>query len=583
MPSLKVFLTACLQLSGRRSSAPCEPSEETERACSLKRPPTAQEVADYAEGVYRAAIGRETWITRKISTYQMVTRRAASQEFSFDLDIAEIRSYQRGLRDLTGRLWLPLMYLSRKYLMSVDLEGPWERQVSLASHRESAFICTLALMGYMKCSGADLSLLSDQDYSCLFSFIIAFSDKKTIEEDERLAKWPKALYQSIEDNAEISFPFAPKRMEDCFQDSGFREFLLELGSRHHVAISIPDDPGVLRAIIKLKVMTRDDSQISSLRWGLFPVARWRLLVPDVLDGENPHLRFRVPEGASILAAGLKIPLRTPDGDLCTLSSAIDQCLPDLRERSLPEAEVQDEFMAALDVECTPDQVNLRVNHGRLAHFYSFLESRGAAVGDSPEVLLGNGWLLDLYVATARRIFLVPALFVAVVAYFVARITLEVALVSTSGGAGGNVGTFLSLLATFPVLVATVFIYRIESDWVTVSLTLTRLFLLVGTLSPVLALLLITSNRRGIFGISLEGMVSGVLALMLLSVLYFAWAIINIQWWKKLKVPEEAHWRTGLFVAAVLYAVLFLALPSMLSLDPVDYPVVYYVRYLLIRA
>lgn len=114
-----------------------------------KNYPTVQELIELGSPYYRLFATSSEWTIRAIDKTEIIDRQPIRRSLSFDIDFQYVRHVLSGKPLRSGRLRIPLAQLNRHELIEVNVDGPWNGQISLASRRENARLSTIVIFGRM--------------------------------------------------------------------------------------------------------------------------------------------------------------------------------------------------------------------------------------------------------------------------------------------------------------------------------------------------------------------------------------------------------------------------------------------------
>ena len=268
----------------------------------LDGPPTVRELKSHSKKYFQSWLRRREWLLRKVNRLEYVDRTTLSCSLSYDVDILHFRDILGDAQSIHGRdrsrMLLPLDVMDNRPYMTNELESCWERQMCLATRRETARFATFLFFGllesrYEHTPTNTFSNLSDSraremygsflrspanDFDKNMFAALGYVDMAALEKDEEAA---------LKEMADL------KEMVTWLRESTF------------VLLSVPVD-GISRARIRFSFSAnREESGKKDYRnWrDRFGITASSVLLPGASrnddDDLGTHVRFMVPPGMRV--------------------------------------------------------------------------------------------------------------------------------------------------------------------------------------------------------------------------------------------------------------------------------------------
>ena len=422
---------------------------------ALKGAPSLAEVEKESLLYYELWLLQSEWITRKIQTLEIIDRDQQAHSQSYDIDFVKVRELRRRHGVDEPRIWLPIATAERRSFFSVDVDGPWKRQCSLATRSENTCILVYVLMGYLKKERAHLDGITQEDVDNFFKFLeypqgsiddlLLETPNDDLQRNYYFQLWKCQWHRS--NSSATSIPIEEIKattLADFFRNSEFSELIAYFLFSYFIVVSVPSDLDVSRAILKLRMSVGSSSDFSrsalSYVGGPF-VSTWTFPLSSFGDGLGSSLRIISPPGMRIIDA---------------------------------EALVADESGHRV--------ANESVDIALISAEALFHDRHKSGLG------LDVPYAADISLNTKRALFTIPALVIASLAFL---ITFLMLVACSSGDVNQDVvanGLVISIVAAVPVIAAGYLTLEQEHESVSIALGFPRILLISSVLSVLVALL-----------------------------------------------------------------------------------------------
>lgn len=470
----------------------------------LDEPPTVRELKSHSKKYFQSWLRRREWLLRKVNRLEYVDRTTLSCSLSYDVDILHFRDILGDAQSIHGRdrsrMLLPLDVMDNRPYMTNELESCWERQMCLATRRETARFATFLFFGllesrYEHTPTSTFSNLSDSraremydsflrspanDFDKNMFAALGYVDMAALEKDESAA---------LKEMADL------KEMVTWLRESTF------------VLLSVPVD-GISRARIRFSFSTnREESGKKDYRnWrDRFGITASSVLLPGASrnddDDLGTHVRFMVPPGMRV---------------------------DDVKYESGGE-EISDDH----DME---ESASVRWN-GEVVSIY---------VQPSPSQ---PNFDMRIYMNPRREIFTIPAFVACLVSYVVGQLVLH--WIAAEKGAQFPGQAMAPMAALVPAFIASCVIVVREHEKLSFALGFRRSLLAVGAVSSVLfsVVLNLGLSDNGA-GIKVLFVLLVYVALQLGLLLFFSFDILRVGLWRR-KSPNLNGWIASFVAIGVI--------------------------------
>ena len=191
-------------------------------------PPTLEEVKKYADLYYAHWEDRSTWLIRRVKQFEPISPVANKIKMSYDVMFSELSELEH--RD--GVLTLPLDWMYKQPFVSIDISGPWESAVCLASRSESARIATYYVFGWLnRFAGFSLHELTEEQISTVYRLLRG----RDTSAHTRLSGW---LY--IVEKYDLNWPIgSSNNWHAWIANREFRRFFIRLCETFAMSVTLP--------------------------------------------------------------------------------------------------------------------------------------------------------------------------------------------------------------------------------------------------------------------------------------------------------------------------------------------------------
>ena len=191
-------------------------------------PPTLEEVKKYADLYYAHWEDRSTWLIRRVKQFEPISPVANKIKMSYDVMFSELSELEH--RD--GVLTLPLDWMYKQPFVSIDISGPWESAVCLASRSESARIATYYVFGWLnRFAGFSLQELTEEQISTVYRLLRG----RDTSAHTRLSGW---LY--IVEKYDLNWPIgSSNNWHAWIANREFRCFFIRLCETFAMSVTLP--------------------------------------------------------------------------------------------------------------------------------------------------------------------------------------------------------------------------------------------------------------------------------------------------------------------------------------------------------
>ena len=191
-------------------------------------PPTLEEVKKYADLYYAHWEDRSTWLIRRVKQFEPISPVANKIKMSYDVMFSELRKLEH--RD--GVLTLPLDWMHKKPFVSIDISGPWESAVCLASRSESARIATYYVFGWLnRFAGFLLDELTEEQIATIYRLLRG----RDTSDHRRLSDW---LY--VVEKYNLNWPIGNGNTWYAWiANREFRRFFVRLCETFAMSVTLP--------------------------------------------------------------------------------------------------------------------------------------------------------------------------------------------------------------------------------------------------------------------------------------------------------------------------------------------------------
>lgn len=191
-------------------------------------PPTLEEVKKYADSYYAHWEDRSTWLVRRVKQFEPISPVANKIKMSYDVMFSELSELEH--RD--GVLTLPLDWMHKQPFVSIDISGPWESAVCLASRSESARIATYYVFGWLN-RFAEFSLheLTEEQISTVYRLLRG----RDTSAHSRLSSW-----LCIVEKYDLNWPIGnSNNWHAWIANREFRSFFIRLCETFAMSVTLP--------------------------------------------------------------------------------------------------------------------------------------------------------------------------------------------------------------------------------------------------------------------------------------------------------------------------------------------------------
>lgn len=191
-------------------------------------PPTLDEVKKYADSYYAHWEDRSTWLIRRVKQFEPISPVANKIKMSYDVMFSELSK----LEHRHGVLTLPLDWMNKQPFVSIDISGPWESAVCLASRSESARIATYYVFGWLnRFAKFSLHELTEEQVSAVYRLLRG----RDTSAHGRLSSW---LY--IVEKYDLNWPIgSSNNWYAWIANREFRHFFTNLCKTFAMSVTLP--------------------------------------------------------------------------------------------------------------------------------------------------------------------------------------------------------------------------------------------------------------------------------------------------------------------------------------------------------
>lgn len=468
----------------------------------LDEPPTVRELKSHSKKYFQSWLRRREWLLRKVNRLEYVDRTTLSCSLSYDVDILHFRDILGDAQSIHGRdrsrMLLPLDVMDNRPYMTNELESCWERQMCLATRRETARFATFLFFGllesrYEHTPTNTFSNLSDSRAREMYG---SFLRSPANDFDKNMfAALGYVDMAALEKNEAAAL----KEMADL------KEMVTWLRESTFVLLSVPVD-GIYRARIRFSFSAnRKESGKKDYRnWrDRFGITASSVLLPGASrnddDDLGTHVRFMVPPG-----------MRVDD------------------VKYEPDGEFDDHDME--------ESASVRWN-GEVVSIY---------VQPSPSQ---PNFDMRIYMNPRREIFTIPAFVACLVSYIVGQLVLH--WIAAEKGSQFPGQAMAPMAALVPAFIASCVIVVREHEKLSFALGFRRSMLGVGAVSSIIfSVFLALGMSDGAAGTSMRIGLLVYVGLQLGLLLFFLFDILRVELWRR-KSPNINRWIASFVAIGVI--------------------------------